>query len=153
MHKVCVLGKKITDLLTAGAVQWDRYILTMCKDGLVHYSSKLLKNGRVSTTLGIYSTYCQNGYCLVSAVWSDVGAVGVCVCAVLLKNPNPSIVISFQSYIAFYGCTRGLLYSRGLPVRLRPQKLQEWGEKKKSLGSHLNQWVTGWASSLYTLIN
>lgn len=134
MHKVCVLGKKITDLLTAGAVQWDRYMLTMCKDGLVHYSSKLLKNGRVSTTLGIYSTYCQNGYCLVSAVWSDVGAVGVCVCAVLLKNPNPSIVISFQSYIAFYGCTRGLLYSRGLPVRLRPQKLQEWGEKKKKSG-------------------
>lgn len=67
MHEVFLSGKN-TDLLTAGAVQRDRYILTTCKNGLVHYSSKLSKNGRVSTTLGIYSTYCQNGYCLVSAV-------------------------------------------------------------------------------------
>lgn len=56
------------------------------------------KNGHVSTTLVIYSTYCQSGDCLVSTVRCDAGAVGGCVCAVLLKHPNPRAVVSSQPH-------------------------------------------------------
>lgn len=154
MKPVC--HKKTRWLLTAVAIKWDVYF---CK-----WSPKIpcslfkqTYGKRAHFPHPWYLFYVLSAIGITSSAWPHLtwGAVGACVGAILLKNSTPNSTISFQQQIFITGMHLGVLHPRGLPVCFRLQKHQEWegGKKKKRLGSHLNQWVTGWASSLYTLIN
>lgn len=148
--------KKPRWLLTAVAIEWDIY-LWKWGPKIICSLFKQTYEKRARFPHPWYLFYVLSAIGITSLAWPHLtsGGVGACVGAVLLKNPTPSSTISFQQQIFITGMHLGVLHPRGLPVCFRLQKHQEWeGEKKKKrLGSHLNQWVTGWASSLYTLIN